>query len=147
MEMYLELWVWLGALLLFVVIELFTVGLTTIWFAGGSLVATIMALLHAPLWSQIVAFLIVSIVLLVFTRPILVKKLKLGTAKTNIDSLIGQRAQVIVTIDNKKEVGYAVLNGQEWTARSSDDDVVIAEDEYVEVVAISGVKLIVKPSN
>ena len=147
MEMYLELWVWLGALLLFVVIELFTVGLTTIWFAGGSLVATIMALLHAPLWSQIVAFLIVSIVLLVFTRPILVKKLKLGTAKTNIDSLIGQRARVIVTIDNKKEVGYAVLNGQEWTARSSDDDVVIAEDEYVEVVAISGVKLIVKTSN
>ena len=109
--------------------------------------ATIMALLHAPLWSQIVAILIVSIVLLVFTRPILVKKLKLGTAKTNIDSLIGQRARVIVTIDNKKEVGYAVLNGQEWTARSSDDDVVIAEDEYVEVVAISGVKLIVKPSN
>lgn len=145
--MGIDLWIWLAAIVVFIVVEVLTTGITTIWFAGGSLVAAILSLVHAPIWVQIAAFLVVSILLLIFTRPILVNKLKLGQTKTNIDSLIGQTARVIVAIDNHMDVGYAVLNGQEWTARAEDDSVKISENALVEVVAISGVKLIVKPLN
>ncbi len=138
------IWIWLALLIVFIVFELSTTSLTTIWFAGGALVALILALVKAPLWAQIVVFIVVSLLLLFFTRPLLTKVLKVGTTKTNVDSLIGQRAKVIVEIDNDKEMGYAVVNGQEWTARSENDSDVIPEDEMVEIVGISGVKLIVK---
>lgn len=63
-------WIWLGLLVLFIVFELITTSLTTIWFAGGALVAFVMALVELPVWAQIVAFFVVSIVLLIFTRPV-----------------------------------------------------------------------------
>ena len=60
---------WLGAAAIFVVIEIITMGLTTIWFAGGALVGAVMAAFSLPLWSQIIAFVIVSVILLILTRP------------------------------------------------------------------------------
>ncbi|MGN0379193.1 MAG: NfeD family protein [Butyrivibrio sp.] len=138
------IWVWLGLVVIFAITEIATTSLTTIWFAGGALVAFIMALFHAPLWADIVVFLVVSLILLFFTRPLITKVFKVGTAKTNVDSLIGKNANVIVEIDNNKGVGYAVVDGQEWTARSEDDAVIIPEDSVVTIVGISGVKLIVR---
>lgn len=140
-------WVWLAAVIIFVVAEMITTSLTTIWFAGGAFVAFIMSLFKAPLWAEILVFLVVSMLLLIVTRPLLTKVFKTGETKTNIDSLIGMKAKVIVEINNCQEVGYAILNGQEWTARSVDDDDIIREDEMVEVVGISGVKLIVRRIN
>ena len=137
-------WVWLALLVVFVVFELVTTSLTTIWFAGGSLVAFIMAMLKAPVWTQILVFFVVSVVLLIFTRPVLTKVLKVGSARTNVDSLIGQKARVIVGINNNEAIGYALVCGQEWTARAEDDDDIIPEGTIVEVVRVSGVKLIVK---
>lgn len=139
-------WIWLAAVVVFAVAEMATTSLTTIWFAGGALVAFIMSLFDAPLWAEIVAFLVVSVVMLIFTRPVLTKVFKTGEVKTNVEGLIGTRAKVIVSIDNSQEIGYAVVNGQEWTARSADDDI-IPENEIVEVVGISGVKLIVRRIN
>ena len=107
-------WIWLGLLVLFIVFELITTSLTTIWFAGGALVAFVMALVELPVWAQIVAFFVVSIVLLIFTRPFLTKFLKVGGEKTNVDSLIGQTARVIVDINNNDSIGYALVGGQEW---------------------------------
>lgn len=138
------IWVWLGLVVVFAVVEIATTSLTTIWFAGGALVAFIMSLFHAPVWADIVVFLVVSLILLFFTRPLITKVFKVGNAKTNVDSLIGKNAKVIVEIDNNKGVGYAVVDGQEWTARSEDDEKVIPEDSMVEIVGISGVKLIVR---
>lgn len=140
-------WVWLAAVIIFALAEMITTSLTTIWFAGGALVAFIMSLFKAPLWAEILVFLVTSILLLMITRPLLTKVFKTGETKTNIDSLIGMKAKVIVEINNCQEVGYAVLNGQEWTARSVDDDDIIRENEMVEVVEISGVKLIVRRIN
>ena len=138
------IWVWLGLVVIFAITEIDTTSLTNIFFAGGALVAFIMALFHAPLWADIVVFLVVSLILLFFTRPLITKVFKVGTAKTNVDSLIGKNANVIVEIDNNKGVGYAVVDGQEWTARSEDDAVIIPEDSVVTIVGISGVKLIVR---
>ena len=143
--MSLEMWIWLGVFLLLVIVEIATTGLTTIWFAAGSLIAFILACLKAPLWAQIVAFVVISVVLLIFTRPILMKVLKVGNTRTNVDELIGKTAKVISQIDNLQGKGDAIVNGQEWTARAQRDDMIIAEDTMVEIVAISGVKLVVKP--
>ncbi len=136
-------WVWLGLTVVLLVFEICTTSLTSIWFAAGSLTAFILTLFDLPLWVQIVAFVVMSVLLLIFTRPLVEKVLKVGKAKTNIDELIGKRAKVLVEIDNMKGVGYVVVDGKEWTARS-DSDKVIPEDAMVEILEISGVKLIVK---
>ncbi len=138
------IWIWLGVLVVFVLFEFVTPSLTTIWFAGGALVAFIMALCRLPLWAQILAFLVVSLVLLFFTRPVFTKIFKIGSDKTNVEGLIGKKARVFEEIDNNRPSGGAVVGGQEWTARAGEDAEVIPEGAIVEIVAISGVKLIVR---
>ncbi len=138
--------VWIVLLVMLVLVELLTMGLTTIWFAGGSLVGCILALLGAPLWAQIVAALVVSIVLLLTTRPIAVKYFNKDRVRTNAESLIGHIAIVMSDIDNIQGIGLVNVGGQEWSARSYDDNVNISSGSVVEILSISGVKLIVKPS-
>ncbi|MDO4293354.1 MAG: NfeD family protein [Eubacteriales bacterium] len=135
---------WLALLIVLVVIELATMGLTTIWFAGGALVATIAAACGAPLFLQIALFLIVSVVLLVFTRPLAMRYFNTGRTKTNVDSVIGERGIVTEAIDNLKGCGQVTLNGMQWTARSAQEEITIPEGTVVLVESVDGVKLIVK---
>ena len=74
---------WLVAAAVFVVIEIMTMGLTTIWFAGGALVGAVMAAVSLPLWSQIIAFAVISVILLILTRPWALKYVNSRTIKTN----------------------------------------------------------------
>lgn len=134
---------WLILLILFILIEIATLGLTTIWFAGGALIAFIAALLGFDLVVQIVLFFVLSVVLLVFTRPIAVRYFNTKRVPTNSESLIGSRAKVTETIDNLNNVGTVLLNGLEWTARTTDNKV-IPEGSIVKVVQITGVKVIVE---
>lgn len=135
---------WLVAAIIFGVSEALTVGLVTIWFAGGALVALAAALLGAGIPVQIVLFFVVSIGLLVSTRKVFVQKLKTGKAKTNIDALIGEEAMVLTEI-KPFAPGSVKLKGQEWTAVTKDENLSIASGEIVKVVAIEGVKAVVKP--
>ena len=105
--------------------------------------AAIAAGLNGPLWLQIVLFAGVSVVVMVLVRPFAVKVLDKSRAKTNIDELPGQKAEVIETIDNEKESGTVRLRGVEWMARSV-DDMVIEEGKVVTIQSVSGVKLLVK---
>lgn len=136
---------WLGAAAILIVIEIITMGLTTIWFAGGALVSAVMAAFSLPLWSQIIAFAIVSVILLILTRPWALKYLNSRTVRTNVDSLIGQTALVTQDIDNLNAKGQVKVKGQIWTARSISDDVQLHEGQKVTIESISGVKVIVKP--
>ena len=135
---------WLIALIVLLAVEIATMGLTTIWFAGGALVALIAALLSANIVVQVILFVAVSLILLIFTRPVAVKYLNNNAVKTNAEGLIGRTAKVIYTIDNVNSTGYASVDGQEWTARSEDNGIVIPEGTLVTIVRIEGVKLIVK---
>ena len=138
---------WLVLLILCIGIEVMTLGLTTIWFAGGALVAIFASLLHAPIFVQIILFFIVSLAMLFFTRPIAVKYFNKDRVKTNVESMVGRQAIVTGEIDNVKAVGQVTVNGQEWTARSCNDRIRIPEGSIVTVRAIHGVKLIVEPGN
>jgi len=135
---------WLVLLILCIVIELPTMGLTTIWFAGGALVAILAGLLHAPVFVQVILFLLVSLLLLFFTRPIAVKYFNRDRVKTNVESMVGRQAIVTSEIINLKSTGQVTVGGLEWSARSCDDQVEIPVGAVVRVVAIHGVKLIVK---
>lgn len=135
--------IWLAIIVVMAIIEIITLGLTTIWFAGGALVAFIASLFGVSLPIQIVLFVIVSLVLLAFTRPFAVKFVNKNRTRTNAESLIGKSAIVLEDINNLKAEGAVSVNGQEWTARAA-DDTVITKDTVVEIVEIKGVKLMVK---
>ena len=139
-----EVFIWLAILTFFLVAEAVTVQLTTIWFAGGAFVAIIAAAFNAPLYVQITLFLIVSVVLLLFTRPIAMKYFNKDRIRTNAESLIGRQAVVTEEIDNLPATGSVSINGQEWTARCVMDGIKIPKGTVVIIRAISGVKLIVE---
>lgn len=138
------LWIWLGIVIISLIVELATVGLTSIWMAGGGLVSLIFAAIGAPVWLQVVAFFVSTGVLLVFTRPLAVKYLNRKRTNTNVDALRGKIVRIIERVDNEKETGKAYVNGMEWTARSDIYEETFEVDEMAEVVDISGVKLILK---
>lgn len=142
--MQMEIISWLLLAALFIVIEIVSLGLTTIWFAGGAFVAAIVAALGAGLVIQVLCFIIVTVLLLVFTRPVAVKYLDSKTERTNSEALIGQNAVVIEEINNAQGTGRAKVGGMEWTARSGSDDVLIPEGRTVRILEIQGVKLIVE---
>lgn len=135
---------WLVLLVVLVVIELITMGLTTIWFAGGALVATVASAFGAPIWLQVLLFLIVSGVLLYFTRPIAVKYFNKDRVRTNAESLVGRQAIVISEIDNLQGIGQVSVGGMEWSARTTKDEESLPVGAVATVVAINGVKLIVE---
>ena len=135
---------WLILFVVLLIIEIFTMGLTTIWFAGGALVAFIMAFIGFELPVQIIVFLLVSILLLVLTRPIAIKFFNQERQKTNAESLIGQKAVVLDTIDTIHGTGRVEVNGMEWSAKVDEDAHIIEAGEIVVIEGIQGVKLIVK---
>jgi len=136
--------VWLVILIVAIGIEVGTLGLTSIWFAGGALIAVVAAAFSLPIWLQILLFLVVSLLLMVFTRPIAVKYFNKDRVRTNVESMIGRQAIVISEIDNLQGIGQVTVGGQEWSARSEDDKQRMNVGTVVEVVAVSGVKLIVR---
>ena len=136
--------IWLVVFVACIAIEIITMGLTTIWFAGGALVAAIGAALGAPIWLQAVFFGAVSLVLLYFTRPVAVKYFNKDRVKTNAESLVGKQAVVISEIDNLQGIGQVTVNGQEWSARNVRGDERLSVGSVVFIRAISGVKLMVE---
>lgn len=136
---------WLAVLVILVIVELATMGLTTIWFAGGALIATVIAALEGPVWLQFICFVVVSLVLLVLTRPVAMRYFNQNREKTNADSLVGKQAIVTLDINNLLGTGQVMLNGMEWSARSAKDEVKIEAGAVVVVKSISGVKVLVEP--
>ncbi len=134
---------WLLVAAILIVLEIMTMGLTTIWFAGGALAAAIVALVGFPLAVQIITFVVVSVILLLITRPIAARYLNDKTIRTNVDSLIGQNCLVTQQIDNLRSRGQVMVKGQAWSAKSLKDDVIIPENSIVKVEKVSGVKLLV----
>lgn len=134
---------WLILFAILLIVELATMGLTTIWFAGGSLIACVLALVNAPLWLQIFGFLVVSVVLLIFTRPIAVKYFNNNRTRTNVESMIGKEAVVMTDIDNVQGVGQVKVGGMDWSARSLNGEP-IAAGNVVEIKEVEGVKVLVE---
>lgn len=134
---------WIVVMVACIVIEILTVSLTTTWFAIGALAAFLFYSLGADIVIQFIVFFVVSIVLLIFTRPIFTKYLKVGKIRTNVESLIGEKAKVISKINNLNNDGTVKVRGQIWSARSENDEEEFEADTIVYIKNVVGVKLIV----
>ena len=137
------IWVWLGAAVVFGIVEALTAGLVSIWFVAGSAAALIGAFLGAGLGVQVALFLVVTAAALAVTRP-LVRRYTAGKAvPTNLDRVLGDSGKVTETIDNENSTGAVYVDGKTWTARSADGSVIPA-GTVVEILRMEGVKLFVK---
>ncbi|OHW63218.1 hypothetical protein EUAN_00820 [Andreesenia angusta] len=125
------------------IVEAVSLGITSIWFVIGAIVALVLASFEVPFIVQIVVFLVVSIVLLIYTRPIATKYLKLGKEKTNVDAIAGQNGIVIEKIDNMLGKGQVKIGGQIWSAKSENGED-IPRDTEVMVLDVRGVRVVVK---
>lgn len=135
---------WLVAMVVLLVVEAAVPGLVSIWFALGALAALISSLFHAPVWLQLVWFLLVSVVSLILTRPLVKKYVNSRTTPTNADMVIGKDAIVTEAIDNLHGKGAVLLEGKTWTARMADETQTAEAGKKVRVLRIEGVKLIVE---
>ena len=136
---------WLILFIVLLVIEIITLGLTTIWFAGGALTAFVLSMLEVSPVLQWAVFCAASLILLFATRPWAVRYFNnQKKEKTNVDSLIGKTAVVTSEIRNLEGKGEVFVNGLTWTARTEEDSLVIKENTHVTVTAVQGVKLIVE---
>ena len=135
--------VWAAVFALMLILELATSGLATIWFCAGSLVALLLAVLKVDIIWQVAAFAVVSVRLMIFTRPI-VKKLRGGKdySPTNSDRAVGRRTVVLEKIDSLAGTGSVKIDGIVWSARSSDGHDVPAGTEVI-ITGIEGVKAVV----
>ena len=134
---------WLVLLTVLIILEIATTQFICIWFAGGALAAFICALANLSQTFQTVTFVLVSALLLIFTRKIVNKLKTTPNAKTNTDALIGQPAVVTEEISNIEAKGAVKIRGLEWSARSITGDA-IPKETYVTVKEIDGVKLMVE---
>ena len=144
MQVNVMLFVWLGLLALFLIAEFATVQLTTVWFAVGALVSLLLAAFGVDnVAVQIIVFALVSLIMLILTRPLVKKWMRRRTQPTNADMVIGEQAVVTEAIDNAQAEGLVKVKGAVWSARSADDSR-IPVGAAVTVKAIEGVKLIVE---
>ncbi len=147
MEVFFEAYgmavLWLAVVIATVVLESITCDLVAIWFMPGAVVALILSLFVELVWVQALVFVLLSVLLLIFTRKISHKlTAKNQILRTNADAIIGERAVVTEEINNLRETGSIKIHGMVWTARAADTSSVIPEGSIVTVTEIAGIKAI-----
>lgn len=135
--------IWFIAVIVFAVVEILTIQLTSIWLAVGAVAGMAACTFGAPLYVQLLVFAVVSLILLAVTRPFVKKFIKMKEVKMNAGRLVGMTAVVTEDICNEKAQGAVKISGVTWTARSEDGPD-IAAGEKVIIRKIEGSKLIVK---
>ncbi|MGP1441165.1 MAG: NfeD family protein [Anaerovoracaceae bacterium] len=138
-----QTFIWVVLIAVFGIIEAFTLGLTTIWFAGGALVTSLISLVTDNFMVQVLVFLLVSLASVFFVRPLAKTKFNNKLIMTNVDALVGSigRAKSVIT---KDEAGTVRADNKDWTAVLADGSESVAAGEDVKVIEIRGVKLVVK---
>lgn len=138
------IFVWLGIFIIAILVEILTVELVSVWFAGAAFIAFILSWIPGiPYWGEIIAFVLISALLLLCLRPLTTKLLTRKETKSNIEELIGKKAKVVKKISELNN-GEIIINGVTWTAVSSEPTIPINEGEVIKIVAINGNKIIVK---
>ncbi len=142
------MWVfWLIAAGVFFIIEMITVGFLIFWLGIGALLAMITSFITDSILIQLIVFVITSTLLILFTRPLINKFIKMPKdTKTNSYSIIGKKGIVVKSISNIEGTGQVKVDGEIWSAKSYVDED-IPENTEIEIVEIDGVKAVVKKIN
>ena len=133
---------WIVVAIIFALVEGITLGMVTIWFTIGSIISAIVALVGGSLPVQVGIFFGASLLLLIFTRPIFVKHLKIGKEK-NVIQLLEGRIGIVTQAIRPFSSGLVKVNGVTWTAIGEDPDSAFDKGTEVEIMRVEGVKLIV----
>ena len=136
--------IWLVLMVVFLVVEAATVAMVSLWFAIGALVALLVSLLNLKIWIQVVLFFLVSGALLACLRPMVRRHFTPKLTRTNVDAIVGTKGMVTAEIDNVCAAGQVKLGSMEWSARSTDGQI-IPVGTMVQVDRIEGVKAYVTP--
>lgn len=136
------IWIWLGCIVGFGILEALTAGLISIWFVVGGIASLLCAILGAGTLFQIVVFIAVSAAALILTRPLVRRYTQGKSIPTNADRVLGQTAKVTEAINNENSTGAVYVDGKTWTARTTDGDV-IPVGTLVQIERMEGVKLFV----
>ncbi len=142
------MWVfWLIAAGVFFIIEMATIGFLVFWLGIGALLAMVTSFITDSIFIQALVFVVTSTLLLIFTRPLVNKFIKIPKEiKTNAYSIIGKKGIVISKINNIEGTGQIKMDGEIWSAKSATDED-IPENTEIEIVEIDGVKAVVKEAN
>ncbi len=132
--------IWLAIFVIAVAIEFATADMVSVWFAIAAIPSFILAILQVPPWIQVVLFIVLTIVLFFFTRPVVIKYFKVNEIKTNVDSITGQEGTVIERIEPNGK-GRVKLRLNDWAAVAHET---IEVDERVRVLDVEGATLIVE---
>ncbi|MBQ6106330.1 MAG: NfeD family protein [Lachnospiraceae bacterium] len=137
-------WFWLILFLVLLVVEAATLSLTTIWFAGGALVAFIVSMIFDNRVPEFIVFGAVSLALLFFVRPSALRRFNRRRTKTNVEAVIGKTVRVIEAVNNLADTGRVKLDGMEWAAVCVDDNMTLSVGEFAVVERVEGVKLVIR---
>ena len=136
--------VWLILSGVFLIIEIINLGFLVFWFAVGALIAMVSSFFINNIIIQGIIFIISSTILIFATKPLVNKILpKDSMVKTNAASIEGKVGKVIIDINPTESTGQIKIDGEAWSAKSS-DNTYIPKDSEVIVEKIEGVKAIVK---
>ena len=130
-----EVWIWLGIIVILSVIEAVTVELVSVWFIASAIVSLILQVLGLDFKLCFIIFVLLGIVLMITTRKYLLKLLQVKKTSTNIDRIIGMKALVTKDI---KDAGEVKVDGKIWTAVSND---ALSAGDYAKVLEINSTKL------
>lgn len=145
MDYWIYIAVWASILVFSIMIEITTVQLTSIWFAAGSFVALILAVFKVPLYIQIIVFVVLSIALLLLTRPLSKKLMNNKKSETTVpaESLVGE----IVTVTKEISVGgFGEIKDryEYYSAVAPREKEIIQKDEKVKIIGLDGNKVLVE---
>ncbi len=131
---------WLAMIVFLVIIEIASINLTTIWFVASAIVSLIVSFFCNWFLLQFGIFVVLGIILLITTRPLLLKLLKVNKVKTNLDRVIGMEGVVTEDII-PLETGEVKVDGKKWSAYSTEK---LEKGTLIIVEEINGVKLSVR---
>ncbi len=131
------LYIWLAIVILLIIVELMTIHLTTIWFVASAIVSLILTFFVDNFAIQFTVFIVLGVILLITTRPTLIKLLAKYHHKKDVNHLLGMRGQVISTI-SPNQLGEVKIDGKIWIAEA---DTEISLDKYVTAVEIKENKI------
>lgn len=137
------IFVWIGVAIVALIIELNTTDLSSIWATIGGFAAMIVAIFCDIIWVQILVFMVVTLIGIIFIRKFVKRYVRRNEVATNSDALVGKVAIVVDEITNGL-VGAVNIDGKEWSAVAKDSTATIEKGSKVEILSIEGVKLVVK---
>ena len=135
---------WLIVACAFAILEMFTAGFMVLWLSVAALVTLLFSLIFPEAFAlQLIIWGILSVVLLFFTKKF-ADKVNSNPIPTNVYSVIGKKANVIVEINGEKSTGQVKVDGDVWSAKTEEFNAIIPVGSVVEILRVDGVKLVVK---